>query len=483
MKIKILSLFALISTSVSAQFIKNPSVFVQAGAYLATSNQNPFWIRSNQYGTVPVQSQILQIGGGYKTEYDSTRYSESNKLKKKFDYAFGGELVTNLGKANQIILPEVYFKSRLGIFEAYLGRRREIFGLVDTTLTSGSYIWSGNALPIPKLQISIPNYVSLNKKGNIALKGTFAHGWFGNQTSVKNFYLHQKMLYARFGKESAKFKFYTGFNHQVQWGGYNTRYKQQFATGFYPFLYSVLPLKGVSKKASSNLLEGDLQNRVGNQLGSIDILFEYRMPNNKMLSVYRQSLYDQGAALLRLANIKDGLNGISITNLNKNSSFHLKRLNFEFLYTLNQGTEPILFTKVVAWELENYFMHFQYTNGWSYNNKIIGTPFVTNYNETSAEFPASFQDINNNRVKVFYLSAIAEKTNDFNLSGRFSFSENYGIRDFIGQNLKYLQFSWMIQFDKNLAKKKILLSTSLGSDSGKLYKNNIGLGLNIQKIF
>ena len=62
---------------------------------------------------------------------------------------------------DQFLIPVAYIKAKFGAFEIYAGRRKEIFGLVDSTLSSGSYIWSGNALPMPKIQISTPNFVSL----------------------------------------------------------------------------------------------------------------------------------------------------------------------------------------------------------------------------------------------------------------------------------------------------------------------------------
>jgi len=56
--------------------------------------------------------------------------------------------------------------------------------------------------------------------GVVGFKGNYAHAWFENQRSdVADFYLHQKSFYGRLGKPNWLFKFYGGFNHQVQWGG------------------------------------------------------------------------------------------------------------------------------------------------------------------------------------------------------------------------------------------------------------------------
>ncbi|WP_373511125.1 hypothetical protein [Persicitalea sp.] len=109
---------------------------------------------------------------------------------------------------------------RYGAFELYAGHRREIVGLVDTTLTAGSYIWSGNALPVPKVQLSIPDYTPVLFKNKIlAVKGQYSHGWFGSGDSTRNYYLHQTALYVRLGKPSWRFRMHGGFNPPGPMGG------------------------------------------------------------------------------------------------------------------------------------------------------------------------------------------------------------------------------------------------------------------------
>ncbi|MFY7910742.1 MAG: hypothetical protein ACOVO2_14345, partial [Emticicia sp.] len=172
-----LALIFFINVSRSQSLTSNIKYQLETGTYLSSSGTTPFWLRSNQYGIVPLESQFATFRGSAHKEYDSTR--NINQKLKKIGVGYGAWAVANVGKVNQLLLPEAYIKARYGVFEFYGGRRREIVGLVDTTLTSGSYIWSGNALPLPKLQISIPNYVSIIGKGLISIKGAYAHGWFG----------------------------------------------------------------------------------------------------------------------------------------------------------------------------------------------------------------------------------------------------------------------------------------------------------------
>jgi hypothetical protein len=451
----------------------------EAGVYVSSNGENPFWLRTNQYGVVPLKSGIAALRGAIYKEYDST-YNAAGKLRK-FALGYGLNVAANVGQTNNIYIPEAYVKLRYRVFEIFGGRRKEIFGLVDTSLTSGSYIWSGNALPLPKIQISIPNYIPVLWNGLIAIKGSYGDGFFGNSGRVKQFYLHQKSLYGRIGRENGKFHAFGGFNHQVQWGGSNPQMPNiEFANNIYAYLYSVIPLKRVSAIASQHLTKGDLENRVGNQLGTLDLGVEYKLAHYKFF-VYRQNLYEQGAALLRLANIKDGLNGISVENLSTTNRFSLRKVLFEFFYSKSQGDDPLIFTKVRAWELENYFTHYQYIDGWTYRGKVIGTPLITTRDETLNVFPYTDQLINNNRIKSFYLAFNLQINKRIHITAKNVYSSNSGVM-FTNFNSTYKQFSGNISGDvvlKNLTELKI----QTAYDVGEIYPNNIGLYVGIKKVW
>ena len=61
-----------------------------------------------------------------------------------------------------------------------------------------------------------------------------------------------------------------------------------------------------------NYIDGNT--RLGDHLGSIDLGFEYDFKNVRLLA-YRQNIYEAGA-LYYMANISDGLNGLSLTHTN-----------------------------------------------------------------------------------------------------------------------------------------------------------------------
>ena len=197
LKFTLLSIFIYLSSvcSYSQSFFKNIEYSLQTGNLTSSQKNNPFFLYSNTFGTVPLELNNLFFSSSLKKDYDSL-HNFKTKLKK-FDFGYGLNFHLNYGHKIQFLIPETYFKIKFNIFEFYLGRRKEIFGLTDTTLTSGSYIWSGNTLPVPKIQISTPNWVGLGLYKRVSFKAGLSHGWFGTQGIIENYYLHQKWLYLK----------------------------------------------------------------------------------------------------------------------------------------------------------------------------------------------------------------------------------------------------------------------------------------------
>jgi hypothetical protein len=491
-----------VNISFAQTLFSNTKYQLETGTHLSTSGITPFWLRSNQYGIVPLQAQFLTFRGSAHKEYDSTK---NNRQKlKKFGIGYGFWGVANVNKQNYLLLlPEAYLKVRYGAFEFYGGRKREVIGLVDTTLSSGSYIWSGNALPMPKIQISIPNYTSIIGHGLISIKGAFAHGWFDND-QLSHSYLHQKSLYGRIGKENWKIKFYGGFNHQVQWGGkINLPYQlgtvksNQLPSSFgdYIFAISGISLNYTSRQKNIDTTKYtyfDLTNRVGNHLGTLDVGFEMSTRMGKIL-FYRQSLYDDGS-LFALANIKDGLIGLSIVPQNKNKGkvISLEKVVLESLNTSNQG--GIIGPGSTVPEIrgrDNYFNHAQFLNGWSYQNKTIGTPFITPAEDIKSSYPKYIISkspnyleyfTNNNRVTVYYIGVQLKILDTFNYLFKGSYSKNFGSYDvpFTNKNKGIPQYCFQnsIQFE---IRKKLKLNFNYAFDIGSLYQSSKGISCSIMK--
>ncbi|MFT6202507.1 MAG: hypothetical protein ACI9V1_000431 [Spirosomataceae bacterium] len=466
---------------------------VEVGTFLSTSGQNPFWLRSNQYGIMPLESQGITVRARIGTEQSSlnpsNRFSRKDSLDRslnwkgfKFDYAV--EAVINVGQVGQFLLPEAYAAVKWKVFELYVGRRREIVGLVDTTLTSGSYIWSGNALPMPKIQLSIPEFTPILGKGLVSIKGAYAHGWFDNDRPfTSNVKLHQKWLYGRLGRPDWKAKFYGGFNHQAQWGGNSPFFtvNGKLPDGFKNYLYVVSgkrgAIRGVIETKSFDA------NRVGNHLGSIDLGMSIVL-NRTTLFIYRQSFYEDGS-LFFLNNITDGLTGVSIKLQNP----YISKVTFEYLDTRSQGGNTFLLfsndNSQIPDELrgsDSYFSNGQFVEGYTYKNRIIGTPFIQkeSLNWRSGQYRSDlFQE--NNRVKLVNIAFNGE-ISSYQYSTHLSFSNNLGTYN---SPINKTQFSGLLNLGKQIKLSKFnpLLRASLAVDSNGIYPFTLGAFVSLTQTF
>lgn len=484
------------TTSINAQIIYD----LEAQAIGTTNNTVPLWMRSNQFGSIPTSGLSTSFLGKVVKDY------KDGEQKSRFDWGGGLEGRLNLGKDSKAILIEAYAKLRYGIFQFKGGRYREVMGLnPDTILSSGNFSVAGNALGIPQLEISIPEYEFLpifNR--TVAIKGNFSHGWVGNVPITEwvgvnsrslvdeaATYFHQKSLYVRIGKEGWKLKLLGGFNHQVYWGNERKIYGDRFGLS---------PLKTFFYIATGKTY-GDRNidiptSKIGNQLGSIDLGLEYNLPD-VIIKVTRQNFYDVGA-LSKLANIRDGLNSVLIENKaeTKSQKIRWKKALFEFLYTKHQAGEfGSIATKSGD---EDYYNNSFYTHGWSYKGQGLGNPLLTPKHFARSNLPSHPADyFINNRVIAFH-SGLEVSVASWDFRVKATYSSNYGTfgtspeghstGEITGAEPIYGLFGKLNQFSGYLEGNKLLktqwrLGFAAALDNGSLLNNSNGLLLKIGKRF
>lgn len=432
---------------------------IEGQGIITSSKRAPFWMTANQYGSIPLSGVSASFIGRVNRDYDTTR-------NHTFDWGLSFEGRSNLGEKAQLALIEGFAKARAGIFELKAGRSKETMGLVDPELSSGSFTISGNALGIPNINLSIPEYYTLPFFSRLfAFKANFANGWvgktniqYGNQINQATTYFHQASLYGRFGKPEWKLKLYGGINHEVLWGNEKSIFPPgQFQLSKWKsYEYVVLG------KAYQN-------SKVGNHIGSLDVGLDYSF-DDLLLFAYRQSFYDKGA-IAHLTNIADGLNGISLTNQkNTTSKFRWHKVLLEVLYTANQaGSAGTSYTQSGA---EDYYNSYIYAEGWSYNGVGLGTPFISTKTATRNGLASS--DVNyfiNNRLLAFHTGIISAYMN-WLYTLKISYSRNYGTYSTSGSG--YRGPGGIIYHSTNVFKHVNQLSTYF--EGKRQLKNGINIG-------
>lgn len=475
--------------------VNTPSVpnYLEIGGLFSSTSRTPFWLQSNQFGTVPRTGSALTVrGGGAKvwtlgrqnTISEWRRRQTTGQSAPRWQAEVGAEAVANFGAVTQLLLPQAYGAIRYGNLELFAGRRKQWFGLADSTLGMGSYIWSGNALPIPRIQIGLTRFTPVPfTKGWFSVLGSYSDGWFESGRPVTSeLKLHQKQFYGRLGKPGGKFKLYAGFNHQVQWGAkspYET-IDGQMPRGLINYFHMIVG-KG---RAAPNFTFFDSTNRIGNHLGTIDFAIEVK-GNAADWFFYRQNIYEDGS-LYYLTNIVDGLNGVRVRRKNTlaGSAFTVKELVLEFLYTKNQGGSRFVIDNDKQRGRDNYFNNAQVRDGWSYFDRGIGTPFIPPTSETVWKFP-NYADFFTSNSRVWALHAGLQGTLLQNLvwSTKLSYSSNGGVYDLPFPNTAY-QFSGLLTLQTETPwLGGMFLKGSLATDQGGLYRSTTGISLSLRKEF
>jgi hypothetical protein len=397
----------------------------------------PFWFRSGRWGNVPSERFSIGINGQVSKDY---------RPWKNIDWGAGLQTKLNLGHDFDIKLIQAYAKFKFGFLEIQGGRINQIMGLCDTILSSGSFSISGNAPGIPGLQLGIPEFRNLPFWGNIiALKFNYSHGCLGEiptnlngQRGIEKTWFHQKSVYGRLGKPSWNLKLYGGFNHQVFWGNEDDIFGSNFTLSKTQTYFYVITGKGYATSSIE-------PSRIGNHLGSFDIGLEYNF-GSWLLFIYRQNFYDF-IAFRYLANISDGLNGISLTFRNEEKRFiKINRFLAEFLYTRNQGKRYSL--RDPTYYNENYYNNYIYSDGWSYKGYALGNPLLTSkIHMREGLSDEAYDYFHNNLVSAIHLGVEGE-AGKWDYTIRSTYSLNYGTH-FTKFEKGIDQFSFFLEGKRN----------------------------------
>lgn len=467
----------------------------------------PFWMRSNQFGSIPLDGVaggiLVRAAKNYAIQGEWTE--RKDKAAARWDWGYGVEARTNVGHKAQVQLIDAHVKVRYAMFEAKLGRTKDVMGLNgDTLLNSGNFAVSGNALGIPVLDIRIPVYYRLPWfDGLFSFKGNFANGYMGkspvdpqafvNQVSTNEVQtlLHQKSLYARLGREDWKLQLYGGFNHQVQHGGEREVYGAGWDLSYFEQLLYVAVGAPYGGRGS-----GIPRSKVGNHQGSIDLAFSYDW-NRVRLLAYRQNFYDVGA-LAKLANIADGLNGIAVTNKffkKEQKNLEWKAILFEFFYSKDQAGYP--WSRSTKSGDENYYNNFFYLEGWSYKTRGIGSPLIVPTHEAKEEHvshPRRY--FVSNRVSAVHFGG-SGNIYDWTVVGKLTYARHFGTfaTSEYGSSLGNVftppeygvftpvsQFSAFLDAERELSN-NFFLGVRLAADHGGLFDNSLGGQISLRKLF
>ncbi len=451
-------------------------VEIEAKVLSSDVGATPFWLRSLQYGSVPLEGPAIGVRMKADRHY---------LFRKTWDWRYSFEGTAWAGKRSDVFLTEAFVSGRWKKWELWAGRKKEVYGLGDTTLSSGFYAWSGNALPLPKIQLSTRDYLPLFNRW-IGVQMSYAHGWFDNTGVLKDAFLHQKSLYGRLGRPDSRLQLFGGLNHQVHWGGErNVKSTVKRVINYYPsslkaYFYVVTLLKNRNwVKVDQNTTSDDAENQYGNHLGSIDIAAKYRTRWGNVLA-YRQTAYEQGA-VFNLSPANDGLTGLSI---------QLKGLHFieglvlEHLYTGNQGSYQSGLAKFLnlkdshKGELIDYMYNGARASGWRYLKDEIGTPLILMDSKSTLGVGEKFTY---NAVNAIYIGVQGHITSNIQWQFRGSRTLSYRIQKPVS-NTQFIQNSMSLRLIK-IQQDWLHYQLAVGYDQGERLDGSLGFQFSAKLLF
>ena len=343
----------------------------QYGFEITPNISNQWWSQYNNYG-----QDLSKIYFSYKNRF---KYRDVN-LSIKFS-----------ASEDKIYLRDSFIKSKL-FNNTYLkaGKYyRDFSSYLNDNLSSGSLLVSHNAQPMPK--IGILSSYKFKETHSFDFNFGIAHGVFDESALYTTApMLHEKFIYLNYFKNQNELSI--GFVHEAMWGGSTEEYGD-FPNSFKDFLKIFI-------SADGPLVQGQPHaNALGNHLGIWDFYYKRKI-NDKALKLYYQHFFEDTSGL-RFANKSDGLWGIELSNFIKKTN-----ILFEYLNTKNQNRKP-------PYVNENYYNHYEYREGWSYNGYSIGNPFI-NY-------------IDNNPSKVFHIGVSNNELNQYRY--KFLFSRKIDVSD------------------------------------------------------
>jgi hypothetical protein len=450
------------------------SLQVKAGLQYRFSSKDylPFWLVSNQYGTVAdIKNDItsyVRISNkhviGEKEYQNDHGFYDYNDIS----FSYGLSLYVN-NHFKRALIEEGYGKLEYKNWAIRAGRFEETTGDIDPQLSSGSLGVSGNALPIPKIEIAVTNYTNIPfTSGWLQFRGTFAHGWLGTNRYVRKPYYHEKTFFLRVGPD--RLKFYGGIKHFAEWGG--QRGNQQFDKSLKSFWNMVFAKEPgpANPENTTGVYEGD-------QRGVLEGGF-YWENNDIALHGYMQRPFE-GKNDISLRN-KNALTGFSLSM--KNNYTGLQKIVFEFISTkyINPHTPSN--------QRESFYNNSSYKTGWEYENNIIGTPLFINRSRGSNYFPGiqpfdwnapdsslpGNANIINNRVRGIHMGALYIISARLQGKTLLTYTENYGTISInapfgAGKN----EFYGLQQISYDIPKKNLSLIAGFGFDFGQLSKTAV----------
>jgi hypothetical protein len=414
---------------------------IDAVVILSNEEEIPFWLHTNTNMTIGEFTNLSITG-------DFTAVLSFNNFKINGGAAIYGRD----GVIDNIQRRDLYVQFENSWLFATIGAKRQTEKLDGLSATNQNFLWSGNARPLPGILFEANNPLKISK--TFGVDWGIGHYQLNDERYVKNTLVHYKRL-ALITTFNENHKLKAQIQHFAQWGGTSPE-SGKLKNGFKDFVNVFFAHTPEEYKTEDGVL-----NKLGNHLGSY--LLEYEFKNNwGSFSTYYEHPFEDGSGT-RLANFPDGVWGAFFKPKNQKI---ISSVLYEYINTTDQSGA------YGASGRDNYFSNIVYKSGWTYEENIIGAPFILF--DKNIEITDTTTAFISNRSKTHHFGVMGE-------FGNFQWKLKTTVTKYLGTYRKPFSPEWNYWYNYgSLSYKHEKLGTftvMAGADFSNIAKALIGGGI------
>lgn len=431
-----------------AQYFDYSASAVLQGIY-SSEEYSPFWMHTNQRGRIDELTTMagwVNLSGSYIITEDASIEMGIGALYQD-------------GFSDEIQLDEYYLSFENQWLHVFAGRKQRPELYKGLSATNENILWSLNARPLSGVGINIPEPVFFWPEAGLGFKATWEEFVTDDVRYVENTRIHHKSFHLVFNKiRNIQLTF--GVQHFVQWGGTSPEYGD-LPSGFDDYL-RVVTGSGIGGEADGSIGEQEI-NGLGNHLGSYEIYLNTSVSGYDVELIYNTLFEDKSGMMLR--NTPDGRYGIYVEDQRQGG--WLDAVMYEYYYTRNQSKNtPTSDGK------DNYFNNNLYRSGWTYENRILGLPFILLDEDRFR--------VSHNNIVAHHLGLTGTAFQNYPYKLLTSYRLNYGAKAGTSTPSEKI---WSSYLDVKVWQQLVDINIQVGADVSSETASNLGAGIRLSKNF
>ncbi|HSI70457.1 MAG TPA: capsule assembly Wzi family protein [Gillisia sp.] len=352
MRITLLPLFFLFLFTSAFSQVQFSGNFTGKGIAFS-GEESPFWMHSNQRGRMNELSNVSALLGGFA----------SYNITENARFTLGVGALYQDGYIDDLQLDEAFLGFENSWLAIHVGRKQRADLYRGLSATNENIVWSLNARPLPGISLSTTRPIMFWKDAGLGFQASLEEFFTDDERYVMDTRVHHKSFHLVWNKVP-NFQFTVGLEHFAQWAGTSPDHGK-LPSGFDDYL-KVFTASGLGGESDDFIDEQEV-NALGNHLGSYVAGVKTSLQNYNIEVIYNH-IFEDGSGQ-RLGNTPDGRYGIFITD--QQPGKWVDSFMYEFFYTKHQSR-----TSSGTDGADNYFNNHLYRSGWTYENRILGVPFI-----------------------------------------------------------------------------------------------------------